>query len=138
MLDLQVEAVKVAGGTHSAVHHPLLDGIRKCSSTPDAAADFFCAVLHPNPSARLTAAQALAHLYLQPCVCQMQASYMASHQASSPPALLSTLGSGIVATLASARDAGLKAVQSVMVKDVRHRYSSSRSSNNPDMAVFFP
>ncbi|KAL3159450.1 hypothetical protein ABBQ38_009876 [Trebouxia sp. C0009 RCD-2024] len=53
------------------VSHPLLDRVRTCSTTPDAAANFFTAVLHPCPTKRLTSAQALQHPYLRHCVLQM-------------------------------------------------------------------
>ncbi|KAL3159455.1 serine/threonine-protein kinase gin4 [Trebouxia sp. C0009 RCD-2024] len=53
------------------ISHPLLDRVRTCSTTPNAAANFFSAILHPKPSARLTSAQALQHPYLRRCVSQM-------------------------------------------------------------------
>ena len=72
--------MKFAEQQHQAVEHPLLDRVRACSSTPDAAAAFFTAMLHPEPSARMTSQQALTHPYLRACVQQMQASCTASER----------------------------------------------------------
>ena len=71
---MQVKAVFTAERTGLPVEHPLLDSVRACSTTPDAAADFFSAVLHPTATKRLTAQQALEHVYLRHCVSQMQMS----------------------------------------------------------------
>ena len=65
----------LADREQTAVQHPMLTRIRACSTTPDAAASFFTAVLHPKPSARLTGLQALEHPYLRQCVHQMQDHY---------------------------------------------------------------
>lgn len=62
----------LADDEQTAVQHPILTRIRACSTTPDAAASFFTAILHPKPSARLTSLQALEHPYLRQCVHQMQ------------------------------------------------------------------
>lgn len=72
---LQIAAVELAEETHTPVKHPLLDQVRKYTSTPEAAAAFFIAVLHPTPRARLTSLQALNHPYLKQCVQQMQDFY---------------------------------------------------------------
>ncbi|KAL3159449.1 hypothetical protein ABBQ38_009875 [Trebouxia sp. C0009 RCD-2024] len=69
---LQKAAVEAAERDREPVSHPLLDQVRACSTTPNAAANFFTAFLHPKPSARLTSAQALQHPYLRRCVSQMQ------------------------------------------------------------------
>ena len=63
-----------------AVQHPILDNIRRCSSTPDEAVDFFSRILHCIPDKRLTAAQALEHPYIRRCAAQMRA-YLESQAA---------------------------------------------------------
>ena len=63
-------AVQQHGKT--VLKHPLLDRLRSCSATPDDAADFFTRALCPSSEMRLTAAQALAHPYLQRFVAQMR------------------------------------------------------------------
>ena len=65
----------LAERSQTAVQHPMMTRIRACSTTPDAAASFFTAILHPKPSARLTSLQALQHPYLRQCVHQMQDHY---------------------------------------------------------------
>ena len=69
---MQVRAVQVAEKNGVPIKHRLLETVRACSTTPDAAADFFSAVLHPDSNKRLTGQQALDHLYLRRCVAQMQ------------------------------------------------------------------
>ena len=64
-LVLQVDAFVVADHTGVAVQHELIAAIRRASSTPDQAVDFFTSVLHPNPAKRSTASQAAAHPYLR-------------------------------------------------------------------------
>ena len=56
-----------------AVRHPILDNIRRCSSTPDEAVDFFSRILNCLTDKRPTAAQALEHPYIRRCVAQMRA-----------------------------------------------------------------
>ena len=66
------------------VSHPLLDRVRSCSTTPNAAANFFAAILHPDPTKRLTSAQALHHPYLKRCVSQMQLAQYAQTPSQGP------------------------------------------------------
>ena len=54
-----------------AVQHPLLEKVRRCSTDPDLAEDFFSRVLDPAPTLRPTAAEALQHPYLQGYAYQM-------------------------------------------------------------------
>ena len=48
-----------------AVQHPLLEKVRRCSTNPDEAVDFFTRVFDPLVPRRPTAEQALQHPYLQ-------------------------------------------------------------------------
>lgn len=138
----QVESVQSAEEKGVAVHHPLLDNVRASSSTPDAAAAFFCAVLHPCPTARLTSAQALQHPYLRHCVAQMQASYHASPAPAS--AVMSNTSpaqsTDILGRLASMPSSGLKMMKSLVSQALRGNSSSSKrhKAHMRDMAGYFP
>ena len=48
----------------SAVRHPLVEKIELTSTEPTIAVDFFLQMLHPDPEARMTMAQASRHPYL--------------------------------------------------------------------------
>ena len=148
----QVESVRRAEENHTDVDHPLLDNVRACSSTPSAAADFFCSILHPSPTARLTSAQALEHPYLRRCVHQMQASYRASELCkasteSETPASAFPLtpdthphSTGGLGRFASVPSSGLKLIK-VLVSQAMPGSSSSRSirkARTRDMARYFP
>ena len=50
-----------AGQQGTPVAHPLLDKVKECSANPDA--DFFCHLLHPCPSCRLSV-KAFTHRYI--------------------------------------------------------------------------
>ena len=138
----QVESVRNAEEKGVAVHHLLLDNVRACSSTPDAAAAFFCAVLHPSPTARLTSAQALQHPYLRRCVAQMQASYHASPAPAS--AVMSNSsplqGTDILGRLASVSSSGLKMMKSLVSQALPGTSSSGKRHkvHMRDMARYFP
>lgn len=125
---LQVEAVEYAERHNLPVTHPLLSRVRACSTTPDAAAAFFVAVLHPTPSARLTTLQALDHVYLKRCVQQMQCFHLQSetakdascvspevHSLASAPLPDST---GFFSKLALARSKGFRRLQSAVTSKV--------------------
>ena len=51
--------------------HPLLDRVRQCSATPDAAADFFAKILHPCSGCRLRG-DAFFHPYMATVIQQMK------------------------------------------------------------------
>ncbi|KAL3149902.1 hypothetical protein ABBQ38_013267 [Trebouxia sp. C0009 RCD-2024] len=59
------------------VQHPILDKVRRCSSTPEEAVHFFTRILHPNALMRATATQALEHPYIRRCAAEMHA-YLAA------------------------------------------------------------
>ena len=54
------------------VKHPLIDRVRKCSATPDAAADFFCLLFQFKPEERLLH-DAACHAYLSATFDRMKA-----------------------------------------------------------------
>lgn len=68
---LQVKAFHMHNG--GRVQHPILDKVRRCSSTPEEAVHFFTRILHPNELMRATATQALDHPYIRRCAAQMRA-----------------------------------------------------------------
>lgn len=151
LLCLQVKSVRLAEGNNTAVDHPLLDKARAFSSTPNAAASFFSAILHPSPTKRLTSAQALQHPYLRRCVQQMQASYCTSRQtklgaaltipiSDSPPLveLAHTHGRGFLSTLVSVPSSGLKMMKSLVGHALPGGSSRGRTAYLIDAARYFP
>lgn len=137
----QVKSVRDAEENGVAVDHQLLDNVRACSSTPHAAAAFFCAVLHPSPTARLTSAQALKHPYLRRCVSQMKDSYHAAQTSTcastSVPHAPST---NILGRLASVPSSGLKVMKTLVSQALPGNSSGTRSQKArlKDMARYFP
>ena len=86
-----MRAVQTAENDGLPVKHRLLNTVRTCSTTPDAAADFFSAILHPDSTQRLTGQQALDHLYLRRCVSQvLDCQYAQASVLSQTPCCIST------------------------------------------------
>lgn len=140
---LQIVSVRRAKENGVPVSHTLLDNVRACSSTPDAAGAFFCAVLNPSPTARLTSSQALNHPYLRCAVHQMQASY----QSSATPAAATTSksethpqGNDILGRLASVPSYGFNMMKSLVSQALPGNSSSSSShkARMRNMARYFP
>ena len=69
-----------------AAQHPILDNIRRCSSTPDEAVDFFTLILNPEPQLRPTAAEAQEHPYIRRCAGHMR-HYLQSQVAADKPSV---------------------------------------------------
>lgn len=72
MISVQEKAVSDAGQAGAPVAHPLLDKVRECSANPDAAADFFQQILHPQYSSRLSV-EAHTHTYVAATFSRMRA-----------------------------------------------------------------
>ena len=138
---LQIAAVRHAKEKGVAVSHTLLDNVRACSSTPDAAVAFFCAVLNPSPTARLSSTQALHHPYLRCAVHQMQASYQSpTTPASGMPSRSDscTQGTDILGRLASVPSYGFRTMKSLVSQALLGNHSSSGKAHMRDMARYFP
>ncbi|KAL3159446.1 Immunoglobulin [Trebouxia sp. C0009 RCD-2024] len=143
----QVETCHVADYNKTAVNHPLLDKVRAFSSTPDAAASFFAAIMHPSPTKRLTSIQALQHPYLRRCVQQMQASYSASQQSKLGAALVTPVSpplddhahthNSFLSKLMSAPSSGVKTLTSWVGRALPGNNSSSKA-RMLDPARYFP
>jgi len=69
---VQEDAVIAAMDADEPVKHPLLDKIRECSASPDAAADFFLQILHPYPWCRMSG-DAYDHPYVADTCAEMEA-----------------------------------------------------------------
>ena len=143
---MQVTAFARTERTGLPVRHRLLDKVRACSTTPDAAADFFSAVLHPTASKRLTAQQALEHVYLRHCVSQMQkiqqaqASYCISRESHSLAcAPLSSSNTGLALPGSGSKFSRLKSVLShLLPSPTRSKEHVPARSKLHAQADYFP
>lgn len=65
---LQADAVADAEHRGVPVEHAMLDRIRRASTTPQLAMDFFARMLHPVPEKRMSMVDAYGHPYLREAV----------------------------------------------------------------------
>jgi len=79
---VQEGACEVAMREGRPVNHPLIDRVRECSTTPDAAADFFRLVFQFKPEKRLLH-DAACHAYLRATFDRMKAAPSISWDSSS-------------------------------------------------------
>ena len=77
---LQAQALDNCCG-NQPVQHPMLDRVRSCSATPEAAASFFTAILHPYAERRLSHDAAAEVRYLADAIHTLHAEYAAIAEA---------------------------------------------------------